>query len=617
MSGMPLISALPLAPAPARADMPSKMETTTRSSDKASFASILGEKQERPELPSLPQTQGPRIDRMAQSTMPTKDQVTSGQMITSDPITPSPQPLNETIPSAAPVGSAQVLENMLFQPLDSGQATEALQSTTEMPLQMSAPDQKTMMMLSSDELSLEAVELPLEHPLRNQGDGVTDTNPAAIAGVAVLAAKPQKMMLTASEILTPVANKVASIVSDSKAESMGRFSPMQGGMAQTSIGLETQDLRTALELRQDNDLKNFTQLIGERTGKDPTEVMDVMIDVMLKRADAEEVQSFEGMLEQAQLVVDGQSGTIRDLQAESEGMEALLSTLLVNDKPSELEESINRKLDRSDAAAARGEAEATTDALPGTTFAALRNISAPSEAVKQASESAVTVRNIAAVSTADAGNSGPKLAKSKSSLSESIQSTAPTGRGSVVLQGLPRSEGFTPDTLLTGAQAAAPSGAPDVRDTQWIESRQNIITSVQTLTRAGGGEMTVELRPLELGQVRINVIQDHGQVHILAQAERPEVIAAVRNDLPMITADLEAKGISISRFDVSSISHSVMDVAWGDGVGKFSSSSQSGFSEDGNGQWESSFYQEQQQFNGRESFNKKREKFYDTMDLVA
>jgi flagellar hook-length control protein FliK len=171
-------------------------------------------------------------------------------------------------------------------------------------------------------------------------------------------------------------------------------------------------------------------------------------------------------------------------------------------------------------------------------------------------------------------------------------------------------KGFHQATLKEVAPTAVGATQAAQGTSHLVDSQQTtLIRSVQTLVHQGGGEMVIQLQPRELGEVHIRVSQEQGAIHIQAQAERVEVAQAIRNDLPQILSRLDERGITVAGMDVKIMGSDATSTRTerfqsGTGSGEFTHSQDSFFNQR---------FDDQQ----REAFRQRRERFYDTMELVA
>jgi flagellar hook-length control protein FliK len=83
-----------------------------------------------------------------------------------------------------------------------------------------------------------------------------------------------------------------------------------------------------------------------------------------------------------------------------------------------------------------------------------------------------------------------------------------------------------------------------------MRNEVEIVRSVQALAERGGGRMSIELRPPELGGLQLQVALSHGAVRVSMLAEHSPVAELLARHAPELRTALESQGLRVDRLDV-------------------------------------------------------------------
>jgi flagellar hook-length control protein FliK len=108
--------------------------------------------------------------------------------------------------------------------------------------------------------------------------------------------------------------------------------------------------------------------------------------------------------------------------------------------------------------------------------------------------------------------------------------------------------GVAPAAILEPAGSAAPEAA--VMTDSGAELPARLVAGLRMLTRAGGGEATIRLRPEHLGEVRIEVRVERGQVAAVIHAERADVRAQIEQHSAALRTAISEQGLRLEQLSV-------------------------------------------------------------------
>lgn len=120
-------------------------------------------------------------------------------------------------------------------------------------------------------------------------------------------------------------------------------------------------------------------------------------------------------------------------------------------------------------------------------------------------------------------------------------STAP-----VTQAGSPGALGGQPLDLHRVSTLRGPSGAAP----RTVPTRE-IFTQVRNQIRPGMRELSIQLKPAELGQLKLHFLMEGDALRVSVTAARPEVVAALKSDLSAFTQTLRDAGIELTSLDVN------------------------------------------------------------------
>lgn len=83
------------------------------------------------------------------------------------------------------------------------------------------------------------------------------------------------------------------------------------------------------------------------------------------------------------------------------------------------------------------------------------------------------------------------------------------------------------------------------------KAMNQIIRSAEVMVKEGRSEMTIELQPRHLGEVRINIVMDNDVLTAKIQAKNEMVVDMIKLNLGQLADSLKDMGFDVSNFDVS------------------------------------------------------------------
>ena len=96
---------------------------------------------------------------------------------------------------------------------------------------------------------------------------------------------------------------------------------------------------------------------------------------------------------------------------------------------------------------------------------------------------------------------------------------------------------------------------PEVPESTLIENPQDIIDvaveKFKTLKLPGSTEVTVKLRPEELGDVSLKLVLEKGQINGSITADRKEVVIMLQNNLEQLKTDLKNNNVNLNNITVN------------------------------------------------------------------
>lgn len=82
-----------------------------------------------------------------------------------------------------------------------------------------------------------------------------------------------------------------------------------------------------------------------------------------------------------------------------------------------------------------------------------------------------------------------------------------------------------------------------------LERQASVLRQVRAQLSPGNREISLQLSPAALGQVQLRISLRNGQLTGFVRASNPEALEALENQLPELTASLEAQGFDVADFE--------------------------------------------------------------------
>jgi len=84
-----------------------------------------------------------------------------------------------------------------------------------------------------------------------------------------------------------------------------------------------------------------------------------------------------------------------------------------------------------------------------------------------------------------------------------------------------------------------------------LDRQASVLRQVRAHLAPGGREISIALSPASLGQIQMRLALRSGRLTAVMRATRPETLEALQNQLPELTATLEAQGFEVQDFDLA------------------------------------------------------------------
>lgn len=84
-----------------------------------------------------------------------------------------------------------------------------------------------------------------------------------------------------------------------------------------------------------------------------------------------------------------------------------------------------------------------------------------------------------------------------------------------------------------------------------LDRQASILRQLQGQLRPGAREVSLQLSPAALGRIDLRVALKDGRLTAVVRASSPEALDALENQLPELTANLEAQGLEVDEYDLA------------------------------------------------------------------